>query len=351
MENEKCDPPADPPAPIERATRPVGDPGDAGDAGDAENTGSTGNAGLSTIELADGLVLAVLHADTGCLAVDKPAGWRPGVPPGVEPGAVAPTAADLPDPAPDLEQALNHAIQAGAPWAAERAWTQLRTVLPIETAGTGIFLLARSGGAQTAYAQALDRRPSAVEYLAVVGGKPSRRKWTCCLKISPDPGRPGRVLTHTTRGQHAHTDFTVLAHGDGMALLLVRPRTFRAHQIRAHLAAVGLPILGDTLYGFGRAIPSAGRRGRLVERMAPDRHRDPGSSGSGRQSPLALRLVRLAFQCPYENQALEITAPFDEFLARFGFETGEEAGDPEDSDGFGSLEGGESEKGEEGGRA
>jgi tRNA pseudouridine32 synthase/23S rRNA pseudouridine746 synthase/23S rRNA pseudouridine1911/1915/1917 synthase len=45
------------------------------------------------------------------------------------------------------------------------------------------------------------------------------------------------------------TRLRVLAHDDGSTLLLLQPLTGRTHQLRVHLAWIGHPILGDTLYG------------------------------------------------------------------------------------------------------
>jgi hypothetical protein len=47
---------------------------------------------------------------------------------------------------------------------------------------------------------------------------------------------------------------SVLMKGDGAALVLARPETGRMHQIRAHLAHTGFPIVGDALYGSTRAL-------------------------------------------------------------------------------------------------
>jgi tRNA pseudouridine32 synthase/23S rRNA pseudouridine746 synthase/23S rRNA pseudouridine1911/1915/1917 synthase len=50
-------------------------------------------------------------------------------------------------------------------------------------------------------------------------------------------------------GQHAVTDYCVLAAADGRAWLELRPRTGRTHQIRVHCAALGCPVVGDPTYG------------------------------------------------------------------------------------------------------
>jgi 23S rRNA-/tRNA-specific pseudouridylate synthase len=88
-------------------------------------------------------------------------------------------------------------------------------------------------------------------------------------------------------GRDAVTEYELLADRSGYALLALRPLTGRTHQIRAHLAYVGLPIAGDVRYGggegpgglrrqflhaarLGLARPSDGRRVRAWSALPAD---------------------------------------------------------------------------------
>src|SRR5262249_16186961 len=57
-------------------------------------------------------------------------------------------------------------------------------------------------------------------------------------------------------GQPAVTDWKVLQRTEGLSVLALSPRTGRTHQIRAHLAAIGFPVLGDRIYGREPNLPS-----------------------------------------------------------------------------------------------
>lgn len=256
--------------------------------------------------------LPILYEDSRCLAIDKPPG-------------LACSAADAAPGESNLESLFETAIAAQAPWASEREIRSLRMVRPLEPEIGGILLVTRAPGSRLAFARAVEERRAIAQFLAVIGGKPPKRRWTSCLKIRPDPDTPGRVLTHTRQGQFAETDFEVIGHGEGMALVLARPRTARQHQVRAHLAASGVPILGDTLYGFGRRAPVK-QHGALPKAEAPVQR--------SHAVPLALRAVRLAFECPFRREPLDLSAPVDAFLAEYGFhlESGH-AGDEDDFQG------------------
>jgi RluA family pseudouridine synthase len=83
-------------------------------------------------------------------------------------------------------------------------------------------------------------------YLALVSGVPCRESWTV-------DGAIGKLGTSRyaimAEGRSAMTGFRLLSSSGGFSLVEALPQTGRTHQIRVHLEASGLPIVGDATYG------------------------------------------------------------------------------------------------------
>lgn len=133
-----------------------------------------------------------------------------------------------------------------------------RLVHRIDAGTSGLVLAAKTKPAAAALSQAFEARQVEKTYLALVAGDlPEKRggKITAPLvKVERgDDGAPAHAIVSADRGQEAKTDWRLLSSADNYALFEVRPVTGRMHQIRAHLAHIGIPIVGDPLYGPDKA--------------------------------------------------------------------------------------------------
>jgi len=89
-------------------------------------------------------------------------------------------------------------------------------------------------------------------YWAVVEGAPYAAEGRIELALSRLDAERGWWMGVDPLGLPAVTDWRVLGRGAGLALLELKPRTGRTHQLRVHCQAMGWPILGDPVYGNGK---------------------------------------------------------------------------------------------------
>ncbi len=89
-------------------------------------------------------------------------------------------------------------------------------------------------------------------YWAVVRGVPAETAGVVNLPlVKVTLGKSWKMVGNAGTGQAAVTAWSVFGSGNGIAWLAFRPQTGRTHQIRAHAAALGHPVLGDAVYGGG----------------------------------------------------------------------------------------------------
>ena len=117
---------------------------------------------------------------------------------------------------------------------------------------TGVTVLARTKAAQAALLREFREGRAAKEYLALCAGDPPADEMESDLALGADPAVPGKRRADP-RGEPARTRFGVLRRLAGAALIAAFPETGRSHQIRVHLAALGLPLAGDARYGGPRS--------------------------------------------------------------------------------------------------
>jgi 23S rRNA pseudouridine1911/1915/1917 synthase len=130
---------------------------------------------------------------------------------------------------------------------------------------SGLLIVAREPQAHKLLSEMIAARAVSREYVALVEGCPPSRTGKIDAPLGRDHRSPERVIVGGRRPRAAVTHFEVRERLTRDALLDVRLETGRTHQIRAHLLAIGNPIVGDPQYG------SPGRYG--LERQFLHSHR------------------------------------------------------------------------------
>jgi 23S rRNA pseudouridine1911/1915/1917 synthase len=131
---------------------------------------------------------------------------------------------------------------------------------------SGAMVVARNDAAHEHLAEQFRSRNVRKIYLALVHGKMPRDSGSVTLPISRDRRRRTRMTARERTGRHARTDWRVIARLDRCTLVEAVLHTGRTHQIRVHFAAIGHPVVGDTLYGAPRNLRAGTRNLPLLER-------------------------------------------------------------------------------------
>lgn len=224
-------------------------------------------------EISSGMIL---WSDDSILAVNKPAGLR--------------TIRDGYNPEiPYLPRILEQ--QFGRVWVVHR----------LDKDTSGVILFARTAEVHKALNTQFEQRETRKEYHAILSGIPTWEEVEIGLPLRVDGDRRHRTVIDHQSGKPAETTVRVLQPLGVFSLAAAFPHTGYTHQIRAHLAALGLPLLGDPLYKSLEPETLAHRRAREIASGLPIQR-------------TALHARQISFVHPANGTPLTITAPYpDDF--------------------------------------
>ncbi len=147
---------------------------------------------------------------------------------------------------------------------------------------SGVIVVAKTAPALIYLREQFKSRNVHKRYLTLVEGMPDTPDGLIDAPIGRDPNQRKRMAV-TRDGREAVTEFHVLETYAEHSLLEVLPKTGRTHQIRVHLAFIGHPVVGDSVYGY--------RKGRIKMK----RH--------------FLHAASIRFELPNTGEALVVEAP------------------------------------------
>ena len=152
---------------------------------------------------------------------------------------------------------------------ADRFGDRPRLVHRLDRDTTGVLLVAKSRAVAAALGKVFATRSAAKTYWALVKGVPKPRQGKVAVALVKDSGPDGERVRKAEPGEqakamHATTHYSVIDHAaQKAAWVSLKPTTGRQHQLRAHMAILGHPIIGDNKYEGGMDLPAENMSPRL----------------------------------------------------------------------------------------
>jgi len=182
---------------------------------------------------------------------------------------------------------------------------------------SGLIVVAKNDRSHASLGEMFSSRRIKKTYVALVEGRTDRDKGTITAGVSRDRLRRTRMTTRpneNARSAVSHYEVVrrIETRFGPFTLVRVRIETGRTHQIRVHMASIGHPVVGDTLYGAA---------GQLVEKTPAQSGKVAGRRGAeGEKLRLGrnfLHAARLEFAHPSTGKAMALEAPLPDELAAF----------------------------------
>ena len=177
---------------------------------------------------ADDAEVRIVHVDDHLAVIEKPAGLVVHAAPGHHGATLVDLLGDLLGGGDDARPGIVHRLDKDT---------------------SGLMLVARSDDAHRALSEAIKERRVKREYLALIQGAPRSRAGTIDAPLGRDFRAPERRAVGGRASRDARTHFEVEERLGSLTLVRARLETGRTHQIRAHFAAIGHPLVADSRYG------------------------------------------------------------------------------------------------------
>ena len=114
---------------------------------------------------------------------------------------------------------------------------------------SGVLIAAKTAESREFLSNQFQRKKVKKKYYALVKGRITGVPRLITSHIVRDPHNRKRFTVSEHKGKDAETHITILKAGDNYSFVALRPKTGRTHQLRVHMAHLGHPIVGDSVYG------------------------------------------------------------------------------------------------------